>query len=223
MRRAVIGVIVVAALAVAGVAMTRMGRDHTQARPDRAVPVSLSPVTAGTPDASGAAVLSVPSDESARRAAVAAVAMTPAVFAAGFISRRDLIAGMATPRYAPQLADATSRQVNDLLVELGRRTPDLSGLSVVEEPVTASAQVTGPRGTARVWSVLVIVVPGAGPGRQLWRTTTVELELVDGRWLVDGWSSTPGPSPAPAAEGSFEDARELAPVMAWPSAYGEVR
>ena len=222
MRRAVIGVSVVAALAVAGVAMTRMGRDHTRVRQDRAVPVSPSPSVAQTPDA-GRAVLSVPSDESARRAAVAAVAMTPAVFAAGFISRRDLIAGMATPRYAPQLADATSRQVNDLLVELGRRTPDVSGLSVVEEPVTASVQVTGPRGTARVWSVLVIVVPGAGPGRQLWRTTTVELELVDGRWLVDGWSSTPGPSPAPAAEGSFEDARELAPVMAWPSAYGEVR
>ena len=129
----------------------------------------------------------------------------------------------ATPRFAPQLADDTSRQINDLLVGLGRRTQDVAGLAVVEEPITASITLTGRHATASVWSVLVIAVPGAGAGRQLWRTTTMELELVDGRWLVDAWSSTPGPTPAPAAEGVFDDARALAPVMAWPAAYGEVR
>jgi hypothetical protein len=43
---------------------------------------------------------------------------------------------------------------------------------------------------------------------------------VDGRWLVDGWSSTPGPSPAPPAEGAFDDAEAFVEPLSWPPADG---
>lgn len=222
MRRVVIAVGIVAVLAVAGVVVTYAGHRRTPS----AVNVSTATAQPTVPGTStlqlrGAAAGPAPT-ETARRAAVDAVAMTSKVFAAGFISRRDLVAGIATPRFASQLADETSRQVHDLLVGLGRRTQDVSGLSVVEQPLTASVTLDGSRVSASVWSVVVISVPGVGAGRQLWRTTALGLELVDGRWLIDSWVSTPGPSPAPAAEGTFDDAQELAPVMAWPPAYGEV-
>lgn len=222
MRRVVIAVGVVAVLAVAGVVVARAGHRRTIASVDVST-ATAQPTVPGTPTSQPSTrVTAVAPTEAARRSAVDAVAMTSRVFAAGFISRRDLIAGIATPRFAGELADETSRQVNDLLVGLGRRTQDVSGLSVVEQPVTASVTVDGSHASASVWSVLVISVPGVGAGRQLWRTTALGLELVDGRWLIDSWTSTPGPSPAPAAEGTFDDARTLAPVMAWPPAYGEV-
>ena len=222
MRRVVIAVGVVAVLAVAGVVVTRAGHRRTTASVDVST-ASAQPTVPGTPTSQLTPGAANPAPaETARRAAVHAISMTSKVFSAGFISRRDLIAGIATPRFASQLADETSRQVNDLLVGLGRRTQDVSGLSVVEQPITASVTLDGSHGSASVWSVLVISVPGVGAGRQLWRTTALGLELIEGRWLIDSWTSTPGPSPAPAAEGKFDDARALAPVMAWPPAYGEV-
>ena len=222
MRRVVIAAGIVAVLAVAGVVVTRAGHRRTTASVDVST-ATAQPTVPGTPTSQPAAEAAGPAPTvMARRAAVDAVAMTSRVFAAGFISRRDLIAGIATPRFASQLADETSRQVNDLLVGLGRRTQDVSGLSVVEQPVTASVTLEGSHALASVWSVLVISVAGLGAGRQLWRTTALGLELVDGRWLIDKWTSTPGPSPAPAAEGTFDDSRALAPVMAWAQAYGEV-
>lgn len=222
MRRLVLAVGVVGVLAV-GVVVARAGRGRAAATVDVATATAQPTVPRAKTSASTIAVGGAIPEEVARRAAVDAVALTSAVFRAGFISRRDVVAAIATPRFASQLADDTSRQINDLLVGLGRRTQDVGGLAVVEQPVTASVELSGSRAKASVWSVLVIAVPGAGAGRQLWRTTTIELELIGDRWLVDAWSSTPGPSPAPAAEGVFDDARALAPVMEWPSAYGEVR
>ena len=35
---------------------------------------------------------------------------------------------------------------------------------------------------------------------ELWSTIQLDMVADDGRWLVDGWEITPGPSPAPAPD-----------------------
>jgi hypothetical protein len=154
----------------------------------------------------------------ARAAAVRAVSLTGDVVAAGLISRRVLIESFSTPRFGPMLADRTSSAVDGMLLQLGERNVDTTQLQVREQPVTADAEAAGAGVRVRLWSVLVVAAPGTGPARQLWRTVTLDMVDVAGRWLVDAWSSTPGPTPAPAPEASFDDAATLAPLLAWPAA-----
>jgi hypothetical protein len=151
----------------------------------------------------------------ARQAAINAVALTDEVVKAGFISRRDLISGFATSELAPRLADDTGKQVSALLVELGDRGADVSALRLLEQPLSARATVTGAGVQVDVWSLLVIAAPGTGPARQAWRTVSLAMVLVEGRWLVSGWQSRPGPTPAPAAEASFDDASTISEALGW--------
>jgi len=158
--------------------------------------------------------------DGARQAAINAVALTDEVVEAGFISRRDLIDGFATSELAPRLADDTGDQVNALLVELGDRDADVSALHLLEQPLSARATVIGAGVQVDVWSLLVIAAPGTGPARQAWRTVSLDMVLVDGRWLVSGWQSRPGPTPAPAAEASFDDASTISEALGWEPAMG---
>jgi hypothetical protein len=159
---------------------------------------------------------SIPVDVvAARRAAIEAVALTDEVVEAGFITRRDLIEGFATDDLAPRLVADTSAQVNALLVELGSRDADVTQVSLIEQPLSARATVIGDVVQVEVWSLLVIAVPGTGPARQAWRTVTLDMVLVDGRWLVSDWQSRPGPTPAPAVEAAFDDAATVDDVLAW--------
>jgi xanthine/CO dehydrogenase XdhC/CoxF family maturation factor len=154
----------------------------------------------------------------ARAAAVEVVSSMGAVVAAGRFSRRDLVESFATAEFGPTLAEETTRAVTALEFEVGQ-VPG-GRMVVVEQPVTASAEaVAADRVQVSVWSVLVIAVPGRGIGRAMWRTVTVDMALVEGRWLVDSWRSTPGPAPAPTADLLFADASELAVPMQWPAAH----
>ena len=153
--------------------------------------------------------------DGARLAAIAVVARTGEVVAAGFISRRELIESFTTPEFGPALVDETSRAVNAMLVELGSRDLDSSQLKVREQPITATVFSAGDRSRVQVWSVLIVAAPGTGPGRQVWRTVTLEMVDRDGVWLVDGWTSTPGPTPAPPAEGVVDAAEAIAVPLGW--------
>ncbi|MDO8392453.1 MAG: hypothetical protein Q7V57_18420 [Actinomycetota bacterium] len=153
---------------------------------------------------------------------MAAVSLTDEVARAGFISRRELIESFTTPAYGPKLADETSSAVNAMLLELGQRQTDPSALYVVEQPITARAEANGNGVRVEVWSVLVVAVPGTGPGRQVWRTVTLDMVKVGGRWLVGRWVSTPGPTPSPSAEGAFDDARAFVEPIGWPAATSSV-
>ena len=53
------------------------------------------------------------------------------------------------------------------------------------------------------------------PLTQAWRTVTLEMVLVDGRWLVDGWESVEGPSPAGAPNGAVAAGVEVVSVLGW--------
>ena len=152
-------------------------------------------------------------------AAVGAVALTGDVVTAGFISRRVMIDSFTTARFGTELADMTSSQVTALLLELGARDADAASLRVVEQPLAARTISEGPnRAVVDVWSMLVVAVPGAGPGRQVWRTVRVELVADELGWLVDGWTSTLGPTPALAPQATISDADAVLDVLEWPRA-----
>lgn len=208
MRRLAILVAVLASLAMVGVVVTRLGRHD--ASPSGTQPVDLRPgETTAQP---------VEELDAARVAAVAAVALTDEVARAGFISRRELIESFATPAYGPTLADETSASMNAMFLDLGERDVDPSNLHVVEQPITARAESSGDGVHVEVWSVLVVAVPGTGPGRQVWRTVTLDMVHEGGRWLVDRWTSTAGPTPSPAAEAAFDDAKAFVDPLSWPAA-----
>jgi hypothetical protein len=197
------------ALAVGGALLTGLRRDTRDVGAERRTVVSPAPGATTIEQVSGVDV------SAARQAAVNAVALTDEVVEAGFISRRELVKSFATSNFAPVLADETSAQVTAMLVELGERDADPQKLRLVEQPLSARATAVDDVVRVDVWSVLVIAVPGAGPARQAWRTVTVDMVLVNGRWLVADWQSRPGPTPAPAAEAAFDDASVVVDQLAW--------
>lgn len=156
--------------------------------------------------------------ESARSAAVSAVAMTGEVTAAGFASRPDLIRSFTTADFAPVLLDRTNQQLRDLAREFVGQGIGLSSLKAVETPLTASVVATDTGARATVWSVLVVVVADAGPARQMWRTVTLDLVPVDGTWRVDAWESVAGPTPLPLTEASFDDVQAFDGPLSWAAA-----
>ena len=92
---------------------------------------------------------------------------------------------------------------------------DDDALVIHEQPITVAS--TGSAGAVRVqtWSVMIVTVPDLGPARQLWRTITLDMVEVDGVWLLDGWESEIGPTPAPPAEGLVDAADSVAEVLTW--------
>jgi hypothetical protein len=209
MRRLVVVAAVLLALAVVGVVVAHRGGGQST---PMSAPASRGGARAATVEPPG------PDIAAARDAAVRVVGLTGAVVRAGLISRRELIESVTTPRFGPTLADETSSALEAMLLELGERDVDTSQLAVAEQPLTASATPAGTAVRVRVWSVLVIAAPGAGTGRQVWRTVTLDMNEIAGRWLVDGWSSTPGPTPAPVPEAAFDDAAVVAVPLGWPVA-----
>jgi hypothetical protein len=154
--------------------------------------------------------------EDAQRAAADVVSRTGEVVAAGFISRRELVETFTTPSFGPTFADETGRAIDAMLVELGSRQADAANVVVREQPITSTAvATTNGVVVVRVWSVLIVAAPGAGPGRQVWRTVTLDMEQRNGVWLVDGWASSHGPTPSPPAEGFIDSAETVAVPLSW--------
>lgn len=208
MRRVGIAIGVLVVLLVAGLIVSRF----RGAEPE--TPHSGEHASPGSVVQAGETVGEDPNPPEA--AAVAAVAMTGEVASAGFISRRELIESFSTPRFGPELADRTSEQMTALLLEMSERDADPSNLRVFEQPlrvhVTDASQTTA---TVDVWSVLVVAPPGAATARAMWRTVTVELVRVGQTWLVDGWESTPGPTPMVGSESAISSAEDVAEVLGW--------
>lgn len=158
--------------------------------------------------------------DGARAAAISAVALTGDIVRAGFITRADMIAALATPAFAPELAQDTTAQVEDLVAEIGSDEVVPSELTWLESPLTAT--VTTPaaadnpdRAEVEVWSVLVVAAPD-GIARQGWRTVTLNLSWVDGDWRIDGWSSRPGPTPALPPLADVADVSDIEATAGWP-------
>lgn len=158
--------------------------------------------------------------ESARSVAVRAVSLTGPVAAAGFTSRADLIASFATAEFAPVLLDRTNEQMRELAREFVGQGVELSSLRAVETPLTATAVATEAGVTVTVWSVLVVAITAEAPARQMWRTVTLDLVDTGGSWRVAAWVSAPGPTPLPATDAMFDDARAFEAPLSWAAASG---
>jgi hypothetical protein len=232
-RRAVVAGGAVVVLVVAGLLVARAGRDHRSSMipADDGTSAPAGALSSLPPSGSAAAASAADPDadadgergevdvEGARVAAVAAVARTREVVDAGLIARRDVIASFATDGFAPLLAQRTSQQWVSLLFGLRRAAGRAVEVEVLSQPVTATAAaVAADRVAVQVWTVTVWVAAGESPAPEQWSTMRLAMVHEDGRWLVEGWESTPGPSPAPAPEGTFASDDEIAAVIAWPQA-----
>ena len=201
-----------ATVMLVGAIVARAGGSDTG--PDGNASASVAEASANSPSGSGPNTAAAPSDE-AQRAAVRVVGRTGEVVAAGFISRRELIETFTTRSFGPTFADETGRAIDAMLIELGSREVDIADLVVREQPITSIASAAADGVQVRVWSVLIIAAPGTGPGRQAWRTVTLDMVQHDGVWLVDGWASSPGPTPSPPAEGIVDSAETVAVPLSW--------
>ena len=158
-----------------------------------------------------------PDVEPARRAAIRAVAMTGEVVRAGFISRRELIESFTTPSFGPTLAGVDVGGGDGDAARAGRarrRRVDAGGGRAADHGHRRGDIRPGCEfGCGRCWWSPRRASGRAGrcgaPSPSTWSS-------VGGRWLVDGWTSTPGPSPAPPAEGAFDDAAAFVEPLGWP-------
>lgn len=159
--------------------------------------------------------------DGAQAAAVAAVSVTGDIATAGFITRDDLIESIASSDYATELAAQSSRQLDDLSIELGEAGVAPSQLVWSEIPLRArTVSATDQSAVVEVWSVLVVGVPGVGAPRQVWRTVTVRLIWERDDWRIDGWDASAGPTPALASAASVSSVEEISAVVAWPTPNG---
>lgn len=206
MKRIAVAAAVFALLAVVGLIVSRTGGSASSDGAADSGPAAVAPGPALAPRLVA----------SAEDAAAAAVAMTGEVATAGLISRRELIESFTTPGFGPDLADLTSEQLADMRLSLTEAGRGVTGWAVEEFPLrTRTVELETSRARVEVWSVLVVAARDEPVARQAWRTVTVDLELVEGRWLVDGWSSLDGPTPAGSPEGVLAPGSEVAGRLGW--------
>lgn len=147
-----------------------------------------------------------------RDAALRAVALNGELVTAGHFSRRDLIRSVATPELAEVLIADVSTQALEFQFEVNTS----SDFEILQAPLTSRVESLGPeRFAVTVWSVVVVSSAAFGVGRESWQTSTLELVLVEGAWLVDRWETEAGPAPAPSADLVFAGPGELNEPMTW--------
>lgn len=157
--------------------------------------------------------------DGALAAASAAVSITGEIATAGFITRDDRIASIASARYADELAAVSSRQLDELSVELGQAGITPSQLVWSELPLRERIVSYGDAAAVvEVWSVLVVGVPGHGAPRQVWRTVSLGLVWEREDWRIDAWDAVDGPTPALAAASVVSTVDDVADALAWPAA-----
>lgn len=208
MKRVGLVISALVVVALVWVVVARPGHSDSHVAVDGSVPVA---VPVAEPSDSEPATTLPPAD-----AAAAAVAATGDVVMAGLITRRDLIASFTTADFGPELADVTSQQVTEMRLAMTETGRSPAGLSAVEFPLrTRTLSRDETTATVEVWSLLVIASADEPVARQAWRTVTVDLQLVEDRWLVDGWESADGPTPASPPHAAVASSGEVAGRLEW--------
>lgn len=152
---------------------------------------------------------------------MSAIALTGEIARSGFITRADMIAVLASNRFAPTLAADSSSQLHELLGDVTDEGVPVATVLFRELPLTVDVvRVDASSAQVAVWAVLVVGVPDHGAPRQLWRTVTVDLVWERGDWRVDGWAATAGPTPALATSAPIATVEDLIQTTSWTSAGG---
>lgn len=126
-------------------------------------------------------------------AAVAFVASTDNLMAHSSIGRAEIFRKLVVPDQLAANARAFEQVAESMAATL--EVPVMR-LTWVEAPLTTTlVEANDDTATVDVWTVSVLGAPDSGPPQQVWRTVSVVLDLVDGRWLVADSSATSGPTP----------------------------
>ncbi len=198
-------------LAIAAVVATVLLRTTDDQSPE--VPAGGAAVEVNQTEVSAEVVTPRAPAVQAAEAARAAIVSSGDLASAGFFSRQDLIRSFTTPGFAPEMIDQTTHALTDFQFTVN--TTD--GFWMIEQPITLSTELLAPdRARVVAWCVVVVASTEFGVGRESWETVTLDMALVDGRWLVDGWSVSPGPAPAPSADLMFADPSVLGEAMSRP-------
>jgi hypothetical protein len=147
-------------------------------------------------------------------AAVTYVATTDGLMGHSPIGRQELLGRLLVPsvlaEQAAALEDAAARMAATLGVPVER-------LVWIEAPLTATLIDSGAASASvDVWTVSILGAPDVGLPQQVWRTVHVDLELIDGRWLVSAATADAGPAPAANELALPAGWDEFAVVAAWP-------
>lgn len=213
------------AVVVAAFVITRPTPSADQAAPARTLPI-LTTVVGPEPvgpasQHRGVSVGWSRDGAGATAAAIDRVRSIETIATAGPLERSDLIAVLATQRFRELLTASTNRQLDDLLFSLGGRGYAPSDLTWLEYPLTVNVDAdTADAATVEVWSVSVVMVEGGSVARQMWHTDTLSLVWQDGDWKVDGWDSTPGPTPGLGSEVELSNLADVDAVGGWQPASG---
>jgi hypothetical protein len=128
------------------------------------------------------------------QAALTYVAATDALMAHSSIGRAEILGSLLTPAAAREQSAALEGAVEQMALTLD---VPVERLTWVEAPLTATLREHDESSASvAVWTVSVLGSPAAGSPQQVWRTVHVELDLVDGRWLVSAATADAGPTPA---------------------------
>jgi len=85
-----------------------------------------------------------------------------------------------------------------------------------EYPLTVTSAMTSTtRADVRVWSVLIVGIKGGSVARQVWRTSTLTLEVEHGDWKVADWVDATGPSPVALNDTDIASVADLGEVTSW--------
>ena len=148
-------------------------------------------------------------------AAVTYVASTDELMAHSPIGRREIFRKLLTPSaltgQVPAFEEAATALAATLDVPVER-------LVWVEAPLTATlVAATDVKASVDVWTVSILGAPDAGSPQQVWRTVHVDLELLDGRWLIARATADSGPTPATNELAMQSGWNDFATVAAWPA------
>lgn len=135
-----------------------------------------------------------PVDAGPLQAALTYVASIDALMAHSSIGRAEILGSLLTPAAAREQSAALEDAVEQMALTLD---VPVERLVWVEAPLTATVREHEEMSASvAVWTVSVFGSPDAGSPQQVWRTVHVELDLVDGRWLVSAATADAGPTPA---------------------------
>jgi hypothetical protein len=154
-------------------------------------------------------------------AALEAVRMTGKLATAGFITRNDSIASIASATFASELSRRSAAQLAELTTAVGGAGLSAAELTCEELPLTFHIiHAEAGRETVEVWSLLVIGAPAHGAPRQAWRTVTIGLVWEREAWRVDRWDVAAGPTPALTPTAPISDIAHMTEVLSWSAVGG---
>ena len=146
-------------------------------------------------------------------AALAYVASTDTLMAHSSIGRAEIFRSLLTPAAVAEQAVAFEQAAEQLALTLD---VPVERLVWVEAPITATLTDDGDSEAAvDVWTVSILGAPDAGSPQQVWRTVHVNLERLDGRWLVASATADAGPTPASNELALQSGWDEFAVVAGW--------